>query len=159
MCAYVENPPAVLLSPRGARASAELSRRFANVRVCADNQEVLDHASMVIVAVHPQDRVAALTGLRLPDAREVVSAMAGVAIDGARTLLGTRAPVVRVIPLPAVRERGSVAVTCPRHSGVDTVFERPGGVLPVPDEATLDVFQTLTSTLSTHYRYLTTFTE
>ncbi|MEV3856330.1 NAD(P)-binding domain-containing protein [Streptomyces sp. NPDC050095] len=155
----VEGPPDVFLSPRGARAAAELSRRFANARVCADDQEVADRASVVIIAVRPQDRAEALAGLRVEGGKVVVSAMAGVGIGEVRALLGTGAPVVRAIPLPAVRERRAVTVTCPGHPGVDALFDRLGGALPVPDEATLDVFQTLTSTLASHYRYLATLTQ
>ncbi|MFI7343752.1 NAD(P)-binding domain-containing protein [Streptomyces sp. NPDC050085] len=155
----VEGPPDVFLSPRGARAAAELSRRFANARVCADDQEVADRASVVIIAVRPQDRAEALAGLRVEGGKVVVSAMAGVGIGEVRALLGTGAPVVRAIPLPAVRERRAVTVTCPGHPGVDALFDRLGGALPVPDEATLDAFQTLTSTLASHYRYLATLTQ
>ncbi|MEB8336409.1 NAD(P)-binding domain-containing protein [Streptomyces endophyticus] len=155
----VDSPPDVFLSPRGARTAAELSRRFANTRICADNQEVADRSTTVIIAVRPQDRAEALAGLRVDDTKIVVSAMAGVGIDEVRALLGTRAPVVRAIPLPAVRERRAVTVTCPGHPAVDALFARLGGALPVPDEATLDVFQTLTSTLTTHYRYLATLTD
>nr|WP_018533927.1 pyrroline-5-carboxylate reductase [Streptomyces sp. SID8379] len=155
----VENPPDVFLSPRGARAAAELARRFPNVRVCADNQEVADRSSTVIVAVRPQDRAEALDGLRVDGDKVVVSVMAGVGIDEVRATLGTAAPVVRAIPLPAVRERRAVTVTCPGHPDVDALFDRLGGALPVPDEPTLDVFQTLTSTLTTHYRYLATLTD
>ncbi|MET8472062.1 NAD(P)-binding domain-containing protein [Streptomyces sp. NPDC006422] len=159
LSAGVEDPPDVFLSPRGAQAAAELSRLFANVRVCADNQEVLDRCSTVILTVRPQDRVEALSGLRAGRDKVVVSAMAGVGIDEVRGLLGGAAPVVRAIPMPAVRERGAVTVTCPAHPAVDGLFDRLGGALPVADEPTLDVFQTLTSTLTTHYWYLATLTE
>ncbi|WP_353946221.1 NAD(P)-binding domain-containing protein [Streptomyces sp. HUAS MG91] len=164
LCEGVENPPDVFLSPRGARTAAELSGRFATVRVCADNQEVADRASTLIIAVRPQDRAEALAGLRVggpggdTGGRVVVSVMAGVGVDEVRGLLRTAVPVVRAIPLPAVRERAAVTVTCPEHPGVDALFDRLGGALPVPDEATLDVFQTLTSTLTTHYWYLATLT-
>ncbi|MEU6844069.1 NAD(P)-binding domain-containing protein [Streptomyces sp. NPDC046716] len=167
LCEDVAAPPDVFLSPRGAGAAAELSSRFATVRVCADNQEVADRSSTLIIAVRPQDRAEALAGLRFggdggdgggSGDKVVVSAMAGVAVDEVRGLLRTAAPVVRAIPLPAVRERGAVTVTCPGHPAVDGLFDRLGGALPVPDEATLDVFQTLTSTLTTHYWYLATLT-
>jgi pyrroline-5-carboxylate reductase len=84
--------------------------------------------------------------------------MAGVATDDLRRTLATGAPVVRAIPLPAVRERRSVSVTCPSHPVVDSLFEQLGGALPVADEGVFDVFSALTGTLTAHFAYLATLT-
>ncbi|MDR3083318.1 MAG: NAD(P)-binding domain-containing protein [Streptomyces sp.] len=159
LCHGVEEPPEVWLSPRSARTAAELSRRYPDsVRVCAGNQGVVDRSELLIIAVRPEDRFEALDGLRVGDDRVVVSVMTGVAIGELRRMLGTGAPVVRAIPLPSARERRSVTVTCPAHPAVDELFGGLGGTLHVADEATLNVFQALTGTLTTHYRYLATLT-
>ncbi|RJL22986.1 NAD(P)-binding domain-containing protein [Bailinhaonella thermotolerans] len=150
--------PEVFLSPRGARVAAELSGRFEGVRVCAGNQEVVDRSELVIIAVRRQDRHEALAGLKVGDDKLVVNLMAGVSIDDLRRTLATGAPIVRAIPLPAVRERRSVTVTCPSHPVVDALFDRLGGALPVADEDDFNVFSALTGTLTAHYAYLATLT-
>ncbi|GAA2097721.1 hypothetical protein GCM10009801_68310 [Streptomyces albiaxialis] len=154
-----EPAPEVNLSPRGARTSAELAERYPSVRVRADNQAVVDSSEIVLIAVRRQDRHEALAGLTVGDDKIVVNVMAGVANDDLRGTLGTSAPLVRAIPLPSVRERRSLTVTCPAHPVVDALFTRLGGALPVPDEAAFDVFSALTGTLTTHYAYLATLTK
>lgn len=151
-------PPEVFLSPRGARTAAALAERFAGVRVCADNQEVVDRSDVVVIAVRRQDHREALAGLEVDDDTTVIHLMAGVATGELRRTLGTGAPIVRAIPLPAVRERRSVTVTCPAHPVVDALFERLGGVLPVADEGAFNAFSALTGTLTTHYAYLAALT-
>ncbi|MFC8229842.1 NAD(P)-binding domain-containing protein [Streptomyces sp. NPDC057287] len=158
LCDGDDGSPEVFLSPRGARTAAELSARYEGVEVCADNQEVVDRSEVVIIAVRRQDRHGALTGLRVNADRTVVNVMAGVADAELRRTLATAAPLVRAIPLPAVRERYSVTVTYPANPLVDALFERLGGVLPVADEAAFNVFSALTGTLTTHYSYLATLT-
>ncbi|MEU2565110.1 NAD(P)-binding domain-containing protein [Streptomyces longispororuber] len=150
--------PEVFLSPRGARTAAELAGRHESVRVCADNQEVVDRSELVVIAVRRQDRHAALAGLRVGGDKTVVNLMAGVGNDDLRRALDTEAPLVRAIPLPAVRERRSVTVVCPSHPEVNALFEHLGGVLPVADEAAYNVFSALTGTLTAHYAYLATLT-
>ncbi|MFC0598242.1 NAD(P)-binding domain-containing protein [Streptomyces palmae] len=150
--------PEVFLSPRGARTAAELSERFEGVHVCADNQGVLDRSEVVIIAVRRHDRQEALAGLRIGDDRTVINLMAGVATADLRRTLATRAPIVRAIPLPAVRERRSTTVTFPSHPVVDSLFDQLGGALPVADEDAFNVFSALTGTLTTHYAYLATLT-
>ncbi|MFI6504019.1 NAD(P)-binding domain-containing protein [Nonomuraea typhae] len=156
LCEGAVAPPEVFLSPRGARTAAQLSARYEGVRVCGGNQEVVDRSDVVVIAVRGQDRHQALSGLRVDGGKLVVSVMAGVGADDLRQALGTDAPVVRAIPLPAVRERRSVTVTCPSHPVVDSLFERLGGALPVADEAAFNVFSALTGTLTAHYAYLAT---
>ncbi|MFH8796036.1 NAD(P)-binding domain-containing protein [Streptomyces sp. NPDC017941] len=156
LCDAGGESPQVFLSPRGARTAAELSARYEGVRVCADNQEVVDRSELVIIAVRRGDLHDALADLRVADDRLVVDVMAGVGIDELRRVLATDAPVVRAIPLPTVRERRSVTVTCPSHPVVNAFFEHLGGALPVEDEAAFDVFSALTGTLTTHYAYLAT---
>ncbi|MFE0134700.1 NAD(P)-binding domain-containing protein [Streptomyces sp. NPDC059037] len=148
----------VFLSPRGARTAAELSARFDGVRVCADNQEVVDRSEVVIIAVPGPRRHEALAGLAVDGAKTVVNVMAGVSNDEMRRILATDAALVRAIPLPTARERRSVTVTFPSHPVVDALFEQLGGVQPVADEAAFDVYSALTGTLTTHYWYLATLT-
>ncbi|GHH24668.1 NAD(P)-binding domain-containing protein [Streptomyces rubradiris] len=154
-----QEPPEIFLSPRGAATAAELARRYPHVRVCADNQDVVDHAELVLLAVRPQDCAEALAGLRVDDDRVVLSVIAGVSTGELRRTLGTAAPVVRAIPLPSVRERRCVTVTCPAHPVVDAFFDGLGGALPVADEETFTVFSALTGTLTAHYWYLATLTD
>ncbi|MEU4511666.1 NAD(P)-binding domain-containing protein [Nonomuraea wenchangensis] len=145
------DPPRIHLSPRGARAAAELAGRYANVEVCAGNQEVADRSDLVIVAVRRPDAHDALAGLRVDERTIVVSVIAGLPLADLRTVLGAGAPLARAIPLPSVRERRCVSVTYPSHPAVDAFFARLGEALPVADEAAFDVMSTLTGTLTTHY--------
>ncbi|WP_067538605.1 NAD(P)-binding domain-containing protein [Nocardia crassostreae] len=151
-----DDAPEVFLSPRGARAAAELAGRYEAVRVCADNQEVVDRSELVLIAVRRADRHEALAGLRVGADKIVINVMAGVGNDDLRATLGTDAPLVRAIPLPAIRDRRSVTVTYPSHPVVDSLFDGLGGALPVADEAAFNVLSALTGTLTTHYSYLAT---
>lgn len=156
LCEGAEDPPPVFLSPRGARTAAALSRAYEGVRVCADNQAVVDRSDIVVIAVRPHDQSEALDGLRVDPPKAVVNLMAGVRNDELRARLATEAAIVRAIPLPAVRERRSITVTCPAHPDVDALFDLLGGSLTVAGESELGVFSALTATLSTHYQYLRT---
>ncbi|MET8482866.1 NAD(P)-binding domain-containing protein [Streptomyces tendae] len=148
--------PEVFLSPRSARTAAELSERHEGVTVCGDNQEVVDRSEIVILAMRREQCRDALAGVRVGDDRILVNVMAGMGNDNLRETLGTSAPVVRAIPLPAIRERRSVTVVYPSHPEVDSFFAQLGGALPVADEAAFDVLSALTGALTTHYAYLAT---
>ncbi|MEV5301791.1 NAD(P)-binding domain-containing protein [Amycolatopsis methanolica] len=76
-----DDPPEVFLSPRGRAVSAALAERFPNVRVCASNQEVLDHAPVVVlgVPVYPENAAA----------RELFTRVGSVLVPGDEAALET----------------------------------------------------------------------
>ncbi|MFM9370656.1 NAD(P)-binding domain-containing protein [Streptomyces sp. Da 82-17] len=158
LCEGVAEPPEVFLSPRGAGTARELAARHASVRVCADNQQVVDRCDLLVVSVRRAQRQEALAGLVVPAGRTVVNVMSGVSNDELHQLLGEDVALVRAIPLPSVRRRRSVTVTHPAHPVVDALFARLGGAQPVADEADFDVLSALTGTQTTHYAYLATVT-
>ncbi|MGI5499489.1 NAD(P)-binding domain-containing protein [Lentzea sp. CA-135723] len=148
--------PEIHLSPRG--ASADLAERYEAVHLCTDNQQVVDRSDLVLIAVRGPDRHS-LAGLHIPGDKIVVNVMAGISNDDLRSILDTVAPLVRAIPLPAVRERMSVTVVHPSDPVVNAMFDVLGGALPVADEAAFDVFSALTGTLTSHYAFLVTLAE
>ncbi len=105
------DPPAPRKGPGYVRRAG---RPVSERAVCADNQTWWT-VRRGGPGVRPQDRTEALAGLRVGGDRVVVGLMAGVGIDELRRTLGTGVPLVRAIPLPAVRERRSVTVTYPAH--------------------------------------------
>jgi pyrroline-5-carboxylate reductase len=150
--------PRVLLSPRGATVAAGLATRFPNASVCASNQEVADKASVLVLSVRPENQTEALHGLRTSSETLVISVMAGVSHDELRGLMDTKAPIVRAIPLPAVRDRTSVTATYPTHPASTALFDRLGGTLPVDDEASFAALSAVTGTISAYLHYLSVIT-
>ncbi len=158
-CEGVADPPSITLSPRGARAAAELAGRYPGVRVGADNQEVADRSDLVVLAVRPQDpRAGPSTGCGSGTAGRAQRHGRRHGRRGARSARHHRArraghPAARRARAPLSRRDlpGATRPWTPSSTG-------SAGRRPSRTRATLDVFQTLTSTLTTHYWYLATLT-
>src|SRR4051794_3683002 len=108
LCDDEAEAPSVLLSPRGAGVAAELAERFETVTVAADNQAVVDGASVVILCLRPQEAREGLGGLRFPGGQVVISAMAGVSVEELLRLVAPATDVARTIPLPSVATRAGI---------------------------------------------------
>jgi pyrroline-5-carboxylate reductase len=148
--------PDVFLSPRNREVGQRLAGRFPNVRVCAANQDVLDRADVVVLAVRPQIARTVLAELAFRPQHVVLSALAGIRLEQLREWVAPAGAVVRAIPLPAAADRRSLTVMYPDNAVARGLFGRVGGVL-VPDaEPTLEVFSAATSTFAAHVDYLAT---
>jgi pyrroline-5-carboxylate reductase len=150
----VAEPPEVLLSPRG--RGAELAERFPDVRVCGSNQDVVDDASVVVLAVRPPDGRAVLQDLTFRPDHVVISALAGVGLASLLTWAAPAGEVVRAIPLPQAARARSLTAMYPDNAAARELFDNVGGVLVPGEEATLDAFSTATATFAAHLDHLAT---
>jgi pyrroline-5-carboxylate reductase len=131
---------------RSAEAQETLVAQFPGLRVGGDNAEAVAGASVVVLAVKPQQASAVLEALRghvAPHAL-VISVLAGVTTDALAAALGAEQPVVRAMPnTPALVDEGATAIAAGRHATeahlalAREIFEAVGMVEVLP-EALMD---------------------
>ena len=156
LCENVDDAPQVLLSPRNAGIAAGLTQRFATVDVAADNQAVVDGATVVIVCVRPQVAQTVLAELRFPADRVVISAMAGVPVTTLQRLVAPATDVARVIPLPSVARRDGITPVHPPNAAATALFNRLGETAELADVKAFEAFSASTATIAAHFAYLNT---
>ncbi len=148
--------PEIVLSPRSTRHVAALTATFPQVRAAQENQAVADSSDVLLLAVGPDHWREVVQPLRFRPGCLVVSVMAGVSLTDLQEALPPDVTVVRALPMPSVRERACLTVVFPAHPVVEALFDGLGGALVVEDEGALNVFTTVTATVSTHLDYLAT---
>ena len=151
-----EPAPAIVVSPRGAEVSAELAARFANVRVAADNQAVVDDAALVVLATRPGDLRTVLTDLRFGADQVVVSVVAGVPVAELRTAVAPATEVARTIPLPSVAVRQGLVPVFPPQPAALAMFRELGDVVALDDETAFDSFSAASAFAATQLDLLAT---
>lgn len=153
------DPPAIFLSPRGRDVGQELAARLPRVHVCGSNQEVVDSASTVVLAVRPETAHTVLTELTWQPRHLLLSAVAGVRLQQLREWAAPAGDVVRVIPLPQAARGQSLTAAYPGHAAAAHLFERVGDVLVPADEAALEAISAATATFAAHLDYLGTIAD
>ncbi|HCG55561.1 MAG: NAD(P)-binding domain-containing protein [Brevibacterium aurantiacum] len=157
-CAGADHPD-FLLSPRNAERSAQLASDFDRVEVCESNQDVIDRSEHIILSVLPQQTEAVLAELDIPSDRTVISAIAGVSTQTLSPLLPQNPTIVRIIPLPPVRERRGVTAVFPAHAEVEDFFNTLGGSVVAETEELFSTLSATTATMSAYYVYLQTIAD
>ncbi|MFB9909191.1 NAD(P)-binding domain-containing protein [Allokutzneria oryzae] len=148
--------PAVFLSPRSRDVGQELASRFPTVQVCGSNQDVLENATSIVVAVRPQVAREVLAKLSFRPEHVVISVMAGVRLEQVQGWVAPAAHVVRSIPLPSAARARSVTAMYPDNADARELFSRVGDLLVPGEETTLDALSAATATFAAHFDYLTT---
>ncbi|WP_207003291.1 pyrroline-5-carboxylate reductase [Trinickia mobilis] len=144
----------ISLSPRNAETAAGLAALAGRVRVCSNNQEVLETSDIVCLAVVPQFATDVLGELRFDSRHHVISFIAGISIDEVHRLVGIVSKVVRAIPLPAVAEgMGSTAI-CPADRVAKSLFSALGEAVEVDDEGKFGALSAVTATMASFFAVL-----
>ena len=123
------------------------------------NQEVVDAATWIFVAVLPSQAAETLGALKFEARHRVVSLMAGVALGDVASFLGHHVPessVVQAIPLPPVAHQQGVTVVHPAAPQVVAWFNLLGTCVPVATAAQMKVVPTVTCLMGTYYAFLQT---
>ncbi|GAB3301533.1 NAD(P)-binding domain-containing protein [Parasphingorhabdus pacifica] len=149
-------PPTIFLSPRGHTVGRELANRFPNVHVGDSNQNVLAHATSIVLAVPPPTAQAVLAELSFRPHHLLMSAVAGLRLHQLHDWAAPAGHVVRVIPLPQAAHRQSLTTIYPDDTVTRALFDQVGGVLVPDEEQTLDASSAATATFAAHLDYLTT---
>ena len=109
------------------------------------NQDAVDRADVVVLAVKPQALPAVLDGLRVPADRLLVSICAGVPIAGIAAGTSADHPIVRTMPNPPALLRAGVTalyantqVSDRQRTLAERILAAVGKTVWVADEALLD---------------------
>ncbi|MGH8133872.1 MAG: pyrroline-5-carboxylate reductase family protein, partial [Steroidobacteraceae bacterium] len=127
--------------------------RELGIAATADNARAVDGASVVVLAVKPQEAFAVLTALA-PALRArrplVLSVAAGVRVASLEACCGAGVPVMRAIPnRPALLGAGATALYAPQAVGAaqrtaaERIARSVGEVVWVQDEDQLDIVTAL----------------
>src|SRR5699024_1950802 len=141
------------LSPRSTERSAHLAKTIEAAEVCDSNQDVVDRSELIVLAVLPQQAAAVLDELDIPADRTLISAVAGLATDQLAEHLPHSPTIVRIIPLPAVRERKGVTAMYPANQAVEELLDHLGESVTAADETLFSTLSAVTATMSAHFAF------
>lgn len=139
----------VLLSPRGVVLAQELAA-LPGVKVAASNQDVLDRAAVVVLAVRPQVAEGVIRPLRFRPDQPVISLVAALPVATLRDWTGVQA-ICRAIPLPFVERRSGVTPVYPPLAVAMEVFGALGQALAVEDARAFDAYATASALMGTYF--------
>lgn len=151
--------PSILVSPRNAAIAGALSKRFENVSVAESNQDVVDRADLVCLALRPADADGIVSGLRFRPEQRVLSFMATFGHARVEKMVAPAARVTLVTPLPAVAFHGGPTPIFPPDETVVSLFEPLGTAVAVETEDEYQALCVSTATLAGAFAYYGTIAD
>jgi pyrroline-5-carboxylate reductase len=97
----------IWLSPRNSAIANGLANRFRGISVASCNQEVLDHADTIVIAVRPSAARDVLAELRFRPDHRVISLVSALSLRSLSELVVPAVRIARAVSLPSTARRRS----------------------------------------------------
>jgi pyrroline-5-carboxylate reductase len=118
----------ILVSPRN-RDTAEQLAQDHDCVIAQSNQDLANHATILVLSVRPQQLSAALDGLLIPDISVVLSAVAGVSLTSLRKFANMPAEICRFMPSSFIDAGDAVFPVNGDTTRIAPVFQSCGRVM------------------------------
>lgn len=151
LCTSALKDAVIYLSPRNSEKAAALEKQFDNVSRMDGNQQVVDSADMVFIAVPPSQAEQILSELNFRPNHIVVSFVSFLSSDKLKQLVGPASEICRAVPLPAVERHACPILVFKPHPLVVGVLENIGTTFEIKEESQLQVLWSLTGLIAPFY--------
>lgn len=142
------------VSPRNETIAAGLAARFANVTVAAGNQDVLDNADLVFLAIRPQIAEEVVRALTFRPDHHVISLVAATPLDRLTTWINATVRLSQAIPLPFVASLNGATAIHPADAVAAGIFSRLGQAIEVSSKTEYDLLGAASALMGTYYGIL-----
>jgi pyrroline-5-carboxylate reductase len=144
----------ITVSPRGAENAKRLAQTFDNVRIAANNQDVVDSSDIVFLALRPQVAEPEIRALRFKANQRVVSFVSTLSRELLQSWVSVPIQITQAVPLPFVGVRLGTTVIYPPNPDVAALFNQLGTSVEVSDPAELELLQTASALMGTYFGLL-----
>ena len=146
----------VVVSPRNRERAAALMARFPeNVRVAADNREVVDSSDWIFLATLPKATEEIISPLQVPEEKKVINLVSTLSLSRLEEIWGKREILCDVLPTTTAENRFGPVVSYPPVPEVKELLSNIGTVVEAENPQQMAAFRTVTGLMSAYYLLLT----
>ncbi len=154
LCTLPKPMTSILVSPRNREKAEKLASTFSNVKIASSNQEILDNADALVLAILPQNRKEILSPLQFEKNHTVINLLAGTANADIEPLVAPANRLIRSVPLPCVSRHVGPIALFPDDDIAREIFETLGTVIAVDQESQLESLTIITALMAPYYALL-----
>ena len=146
----------IILSERSHAKSARLAAADKRVRVTSSNQQIVDEADLVFLAVRPQIAEQVIRPLNFRAGQNVASLIATVTFESLMDWIGAEVRITRSIPLPAVATRRGVTAIYPADDQLESFYAALGTVVVAQSLDEFDAYAAASALMELYFGVMET---
>ena len=146
----------IYISPRNRLVSKKLSKKFKKVTISKNNQQLINMANWVFLAVTPKVGNKILKDLNFKKNTKIISLISTINLEKLKKYTKNK-NITRVIPLPFIGIRKGPIIIYPKNKSVKNFFDRLGKTIEINNEKISNNFWTTSSFMAPFYYMMEVF--
>ena len=143
----------IYISSRNKNIAKKLSKKFKQIKVVNNNQEIIDQSSTIILGVTPNVGIKILPKLSFLKNKKIISLISTINLDKLKKITKNK-NIVRATPLPPIEINKGPIIICPPNKNAKNLFRHLGTVVEIRNERLSYNFWSTASIMAAFYETL-----
>jgi pyrroline-5-carboxylate reductase len=143
----------IYISSRNKNIAKKLTKKFRQVKILKDNQDIIDKSSIIILGVTPFVGNKIINKLNFSKNKKIISLISTINLTKLKKITKNK-NIVRVTPLPPIEINKGPIVICPPNKIAKSLFKHLGAVIEVRNENLSYKFWSTASLMAAFYEIL-----
>tara|TARA_B100001175_G_scaffold126891_1_gene107971 strand:- start:116 stop:883 length:768 start_codon:yes stop_codon:yes gene_type:complete len=149
----------IFISSRNRKISQVLKKKFKNIVISKNNQQIVDKCDWIFLSVTPTVGEKIIKGLKFKSKQTIISFISTITLSQLKKAIKVKAKIVRAIPLPPISLRKGPVPICPPNSKVKSFFNQLGTTVEIEKEKSSINFWSTSGMMAPFYELLRVMTD
>ena len=149
----------IFISSRNRKISQVLKKKFKNIVISKDNQQIVDKCDWIFLSVTPTVGEKIIKDLKFKSKQTIISFISTITLSQLKKIIKVKAKIVRAIPLPPISLRKGPVPICPPNSKVKSFFNQLGTTVEIEKEKSSINFWSTSGMMAPFYELLRVMTD
>jgi pyrroline-5-carboxylate reductase len=149
----------ILISPRNKIIAKNLKKKFKNIIIAKDNQEIVDNCNWVFLSITPSVGQKIIKELKFKYNQTIISFISTITLTQLKKAIKVKAKIIRAIPLPPISLKKGPVPICPPNKKVKEFFNKIGTTVEIKNEKLSINFWSISGMMASFYELLRVMTD
>ena len=149
----------IFISSRNRKISQVLKKKFKNIVISKNNQQIVDKCDWIFLSVTPTVGKKIIKDLKFKSKQTIISFISTITLSQLKKAIKVKAKIVRAIPLPPISLRKGPVPICPPNSKVKSFFNQLGTTVEIEKEKSSINFWSTSGMMAPFYELLRVMTD
>ena len=149
----------IIISERNKKTSKILKRKFKNINISKNNQEIINKCDWIFLSITPTVGEKIIKDLKFKSSHTIISFISTITLSQLKKSIKVKANIVRAIPLPPISLKKGPVPICPPNLKVKKFFNQLGTTVEIKNEKSSINFWSTSGMMAPFYELLRVMTD
>ena len=145
----------IIISKRNLKISKKLKKKFKNISIQKDNQEIINNSDWIFLSITPEVGKKIIKDLKFKSKQQIISFISTIKLAELKKMIDKKdVQITRAIPLPPISLKKGPIPIFPANKKIKNFFNKLGTVIEIKNEKQSINFWSTSGIMASYYEIL-----